>query len=207
MEAKQWKEAAEIYSKATGKLPEGGFDRNLGFIAQEWLRETQATPETDAVDKAVAHLLKRFAENEDLQNVAANHFACVAVGFADKGMWENALATIERGESFFDGNDQLLNAARHTYDRRADAHSTKGEWEKAIEAYSDALKRLPEDPHLTNNASVTWNSWARTYIDAKDWERAIEVYEKAMKVFPDSGTFRNNLEYCKQQRDRGDNGS
>jgi len=33
------------------------------------------------------------------------------------------------------------------------------------------------------------------------------VYEKAMKVFPDSGTFRNNLEYCKQQRDRGDNGS
>jgi len=202
--AKQWKEALEVYSKAMDKLPKGGFDRNLGFITQEWLREEQDKTGNDAVDKAVAYLLKRFDKNEDVRDVAINHFARIAVESADTGMREDALAMIDRGEKFFKGNERLLNALRQIYDRWADAHRTRGEWEKAIDVYSNALKRLPDDSHLTNNANVTWNAWARTHIDSKDWKKAIEVYERALKVFPDSGTFRNNLDYCKQERDRGD---
>lgn len=205
--AKQWKEALEVYSKAMDKLPEGGFDRNLGYITQEWLRGEQDKTGNDAVDKAVAYLLKRFDKNEDVRDVATNHFARIAVDLAETGMREDALATIDRGERFFRGNERLMNALHHIYDRWADAHRSKGEWEKAIDVYSHALKRLPDDSHLTNNASVTWSAWARTHIDSKEWEKAIEVYERALKAFPDSGTFRNNLKYCKQERDRGDDGS
>lgn len=204
---KHWKEAAEVYAKAMNKLPEGGFDRNLGFITQEWLRDEQTNRGNDAVDKSIVYLLERFAENDDVRDVATGHFARIAVDLAGKGMWEDALATIRRGQKHFKGNEQLLNATRHVYDRWADGHRTKGEWEKAIDVYTNALKSLPDDSHLTNNASVIWSSWARTYVDSKDWGKAIEVYEKALKAFPDSGTFRNNLEYCRQQRDRGDNGS
>lgn len=206
-QAKQWKQAAEVYSRAMVELREDGFGHNLGFVVQEWLRDEQTKRGSDAVDEVIAYPLERFAKNGDVRDVATRHFVRFAVEAADKGTWNEALATIDRGNKFFEGSEQLVNATRHVYDRWAERHTAKGEWENAVEIYSRGLMRLPNDSHLANNASVTWNAWAGTYIDGKDWEKAIDVYERALKVFPDSGTFQNNLEYCKQERDRGDSGS
>jgi hypothetical protein len=39
-------------------------------------------------------------------------------------------------------------------------------------------------------------------MNQKDWPAAIKVYEAAVERFPNDGSLKQNLKYCRQERDR-----
>jgi tetratricopeptide (TPR) repeat protein len=199
MEAKQWKEAADVYAKAIKSLPDAGFDRNLAYLTQEWLKDVHTKDGIDGSAKTATALLKQFKSVTGVQKSAKNHFVRTATTLSAKKEYEQALKVIAQGEKLFDDDETLLNGARTVYDHWALSLKSQKKWQEAADVYSKGLKRYPKDSHLTNNATVLWDSWARTYFGSKDWDKAIDVYEKGLKVLPSSSLLKNNLNYCQQQ--------
>ena len=195
----RWQEAADVYAKAIKKNPEGGFDRNLGYITQKWLNSALAADGIEGSAKVTASLFKQFESVSGVRSAVQNHFVREASTLAANQKFEAGLNVIDQGEKLFKDKAALLDGGRIVYDRWASSLKSQQKWQQAADVYTKGLKRYADDSHLTNNATAVWDSWARTHMAKEEWGEAIKVYEQAMEALPSVGLFKNNLKYCQQQ--------
>ncbi len=202
IDAKDWTTASDIYTKALQVYPrDRTFKRNLGYIAQEWVREAMEKEGAEAAEAVLVQLLARFAKISEVQRVAERHVASMSRALYAKQRYEDAITVIERSKHLLKNDRKVTQFIRPVYDAWAQSYVQQKDWEQALTIYEKALKNY-QNSHLKRNAVATWHAWAKTYLDDKDWVKAIAIYEKGLEQFPHERVFKNNVTYCQQQMGR-----
>ncbi len=196
---RDWTNASAIYEKALHAYPrDRTFKQNLGYIAQEWVRETMEKKGNEAAEALLAQLMSRFTNIPEVQDAAERYVAQVSRELCAENQYEEAIAAIGRSKHLFSDDRKIQNSIRAAYDAWAQGYIHQKEWEQALAIYREALKNY-KDSHFKHNAVATWHAWAKTYIDAENWAEAIAIYEKSLEQFPKEHTFKNNIKYCRQK--------
>ncbi len=199
---RDWAGALDVYEKSLAQLADpSGTENNIAYSVQEWTKDAFAKQGSEAAEKILAEQVKRFPAVKALADVGAGYYQRAVSDLSAKEKYDDALAVVERAQKVLK-DDEAASMASIIYDAWSDKHARKKEWQAAVDVYSGALKKFPKNTAIQQNAAAAWYQWAKTYMDKKDWAGAIKVYEDALKVLPDNSVLKNNLEYCKQQRDK-----
>ena len=135
-----------------------------------------------------------------LSDVARGHFQRVVQDLVKRKKYDEAVVVAQRAVKLLKEEGDRDDLVGLLYDTWTESFRNKKEWESAIEIYGKGLAKFPKSQHLEQNVQAAWYQWADGYTNAKDWDAAIKVYERALKAFPENGTFKNNLNFCKQQK-------
>ena len=154
MQAKRWNEAVGVYEKARSQAPPGTRpDDNLAYVAQEWAKDAYTSGGEEKARPVLVDLLKRFAGDREVRDVAQNHFHRVIFELRDKGKYDDALAAIDRHKDLLealDDKDEANEMIAAVYEGWARTYFKK-DWAKAIEVYQQGLKQVPNSSLLKNN--------------------------------------------------------
>jgi tetratricopeptide (TPR) repeat protein len=200
---KKWSEAIDVYADARSRLPDAGnIETNIVFYVQEWAKAASASAGPEAAERILAAQIERFKDLDQLTNVARGHFQRIVQGLVKQEKYEEAALVARRSGKLLKDESDVENIVGLLYDTWTERFRKKNEWKSAIEIYSIGLKKFPNSRHLEQNAQAAWYQWANGYTSAKDWDAAIKVYEQALKAFPENSTFKNNLDFCKEQKQK-----
>jgi tetratricopeptide (TPR) repeat protein len=200
---KKWNEAIDVYAKALSRAPDADRAKtNIAFFVQEWAKSTYAADGPEAAEKVLVSQIERFKDLDGLSEVARGHFQRVVQDLVQRKKYDEAVVVAERALKLLKEEGDRDDIVGLLYDTWTESFRNKKEWESAIEIYSKGLAKFPKSRHLEQNAQAAWYQCADEYTSAKDWDAAIKVYERALKAFPENGTFKNNLNFCKQQKEK-----
>ena len=198
MGAGEWEKAADVDEKALGRFPKSGrLHESIAYLAQEWAEDAAKTGKGAEVLRG---MLKRFPGLADVAKVAENHVSREVSALAKSGKHDEALAMVDASKDLLAGEDGVRELATHVYDVWAIGLAEAQKWQEALDVYARGLASFPGDYHLRSNAVATWDQWARVSMDKKDWDGAIAVYAKGLEQFPDESLFKQNTEYCREQK-------
>ncbi len=200
---KKWSEAIDVYADARSRLPDAdSIETNIVFYVQEWAKTLSAGEGPEAAEKVLAAQIERFKDLDQLANVARGHFQRAVQELAEQEKYIEAVAVAQRAGKLLKEERDVDNVVGLLYDTWTEKSREKKEWKSAIEIYTKGRKKFPNSRHLEQNAQAAWYQWANGYTSAKDWDAAIKVYEQALKAFPENSTFKNNLNFCKEQKQK-----
>ena len=199
MKARQWPEALNVYDKAHARMPEErSFRKNMSFIGQEWLKSQD--PRAESTRELIDYLYERLGEENKTSSLVSSYYLRQIDNLQKSRAFEESLEVAQGGASAIRDENEALKVRRYAWDNWAQHYAKSKEWQQAVDVYRDGIEALPGDSRLTNNAVATWHDWAKTYMDQKDWDSAIEVYTRGLERMPEAYLFKNNIDYCEQQR-------
>jgi tetratricopeptide (TPR) repeat protein len=200
---KKWSEAIDVYAKALSREPDAGNTKNnIVFYTQEWAKTAYAGNGPEAAEKVLVSQIERFKDLDGLADVARGHFHRVVQDLVKNEKYDEAVTVAKRAGKLLKEERDIDNIVGLLYDTWTETFRQKKEWESTVKIYSRGLEKFPKSRHLEQNAQAAWYQWANGYSSAKDWDAAIKVYEQALKAFPENGTFKNNLGFCKKQKEK-----
>lgn len=202
IEARRWREAAEVYGKGRTVLPGGSgnrsYQRNLAYIGQEWLKDAG-----DARDAVATELVARYVDVEAMPEVIGAAYVQAVRRLQGQGGYEQALRVARAGARVLDEKGRARELVRIAYDQWAAQYAKRGQWRQAVDVYAAAMAERPQDDHLKQNARASWHGWARQHMDRQEWAEAIAIYERALDQFPGTRAFEQNIRYCRQEMAKG----
>ncbi|MFQ5730872.1 MAG: tetratricopeptide repeat protein [Planctomycetaceae bacterium] len=196
-------EALKVIALARTLAPrDATIANNLGYLAQEWLRQVY---QKQGVKKALA-VVKTLQDNfpkADRVDHAVSRFATRIIHEQSrKGQYAAALQLVDQTDSLI-GTKSSKRLRSSIYDRWARSFwQTKRQYVKGLDIYRKGLKELPGDSLLTQNAVYVWNRRGMAHIKTKNWPKAIAAYKTALKDFPTNSVLQSNLKYCEAQSRR-----
>ena len=196
--ARRWREAGQVYVAGRASLPGGSgnrsYQRNLAYIAQEWLKTAG-----EARDAIADELMNRFDDVRAMPKVVASAYMREIEGLHEADRFDEAYATAKRGAAVLADDAGARRILRFTYDRWAAHFARLGQWQDSVDVYARALAEFPDDRHLAQNARAGWHQWAKTHMDRQEWDEAISIYERGLRRMPGTRGFEQNIRYCRQE--------
>ena len=199
LDKQDWDGALNVYNNQRKLQSDAdSAETNIRYCIQEWTQTVYAKDGDAAAEEVLAKQLVRFADVEDVGQVAEGYFQRVVQDLAEQAKYDEALDIAVRSGEILRDKDKSAELAGSVYDRWANVSTEKKEWQSAIDVYTKGLERFPKNAHLEQNAAATWYRWAKVFMDDEDWAGAIKIYEQGLEQFPDNSVLQNNLEYCRK---------
>ena len=202
IDQKKYAEVADILEQAMKDDPEeSDFERNLGFVIQEWLSQTVSGKGLQAAEDLLTDTSRRFHDIRDVQDVIKTFLGRTAYQLAKDKQFNKAETLLDRHQERLSERD-FQNLLSSVFEIQANGLRDQKKWEAAIAAYERGVKKLPDDRQLKNNLIFTWNTWAEVYQRQKNWSAAGEIYLKALESGVDDQEMGKRIGFCVQEQAR-----
>lgn len=199
IDQKKYAEVVDILEQAMKVDPdESDFERNMGFVVQEWLSQVESEKGLLAAESLLTNISRRFSELRDVQEVTRNFLGQTAYQLAKDKQFDKAEALLDRHQKQLPERtfQELMGSV---FEIQAQELRKLKKWEMAIAVYQRGLKKLPDDRQLKNNLIFTWSSWAEVHQQKKEWSAAGEIYLKALKSGLDDREMGKRIGFCVQE--------
>ncbi|HRD77408.1 MAG TPA: hypothetical protein PK264_15990 [Hyphomicrobiaceae bacterium] len=156
---------------------------NLGYVVQELLKSVGAKEGTEAAERLIPDLLKRFAGQRDVTEVAVAYFHRTIGRLENEGRYDDALAVAGRMEAALGDVKRAAEARAGIVDRWALKLAKAGSFAAALDVYEKAYPTLASKSTADNNIRYIIQEWTKAAAAKGGSPTAEEILAAQTKRF------------------------
>ena len=168
-----YRRAIEILTQGQNRFPDDRrIAQNLGFAAQEWLKQKATPAKLEEIERTIAELRTSQIENETLNKVARAHAFRVAKQTIEQRQFALSDTLIRRLRPLLATDDQMK-LKQFIWGESANHFVQQRDWENAVRVFERCSAEFPSNRAWRHNAIVSMAKWSKSLIDRQQWDAAL----------------------------------
>ena len=169
---------------------------------QEALRITYEKGGDELTLYHIAILNQKLPQFEKMQ-LQFHQFATLSIQkLVDNNAFDEAFALAKTWQPAFKDETAEQKLRAYIYIQWGVHLEKQNSFDLAYEKLIEGMKDCPKNEDLAAYAENCVARWGGETIERKKWDEAISIYQLGLKTFPKSNILSQNLDYCKQEKNR-----